>query len=112
MLRRRPPVTISRTSAFVFALVIGLGAFLLSAPVIPDAGELSAGSTAPQTLVAQKSTTYESEVLTDLARDEAADDVAPVLPDRPDPAISDRQAQELDRLLEQVRAVRQKGGSL
>ncbi|MGH2627198.1 MAG: hypothetical protein ACRDHY_11160, partial [Anaerolineales bacterium] len=95
--------------AFAFALAIGLGGFALVAPIIPDAGDLSEGGTAPQTLVAQRSATYESEVLTNLERDESASQVAPVLPDAPDPAIVERQSQQLVRLLDQVARVRQTG---
>ncbi|MEX0783014.1 MAG: HDIG domain-containing metalloprotein [Dehalococcoidia bacterium] len=111
MLRRRPPVTVSRIQAFAFALAIGLVAFALVAPIIPDAGELSEGSTAPQTLVAQRSATYESEVLTDLGREEDAAAVTPILQE-PDPAVRQNQLRELDRLLAEIRAIRGRGASL
>ncbi len=109
MLRRRPPLTVSRLQALAFALVLALGGFALVAPIIPDAGQLSEGSTAPQTLVAQRSASYESEVLTELAREEAASRVEPVLPDQPDRAVATQQLQAMDRLLADVRAVRGRG---
>jgi putative nucleotidyltransferase with HDIG domain len=97
--------------AFAFGLVIGLGAFALVAPIIPDNGQLSEGSTAPQTLVAQRSATYESEVLTELAREEDAAEIAPVMQEL-DRAVRADQLRELDSLLAEIRAIRGRGAGL
>ncbi len=98
-------------SAFVFAAVLGLGALLLVAPIIPAGGQLSVGAVAPQTLVAQRSATFESNALTETARDSAAENVAPAW-QPPDLSLRDRQRQQLDRFLGQVRTIRARGGSL
>lgn len=106
MLRRRPQLTLSRLQALAFAVVLALGGFALVAPIIPETGELSEGSTAPQTLVAQRSASYESEALTEAAREEAASRVEPLLPDDPDAAVASQQLRSLDGLLAEIRAIR------
>jgi membrane-associated HD superfamily phosphohydrolase len=110
MLRRRPVIAVSRTQAALFGLALGLGAVALIAPIIPTGQDLSEGSTAPQTLVAQRSATYESQVLTDIAKDESAKAVGAFqLP--ANPAIRDQQLVQLGRFVDDVRSIRQRGGS-
>lgn len=104
MIRRRPHPTLSRSSAALFALALAAVAAALVVPVLRLGGELSVGDIAPDTLVAARDAQFESAVLTEAAREEAAgavEDVALAV----DTSIRDQQAQRLDRYLSQVRSI-------
>lgn len=104
MIRRRPLPTLSRGSAALFALALTAVAAVLVVPVLHFDGELTAGDIAPETLVAARDAQFESQVLTEAARDEAAaavEDVALAI----DTGIRDRQSLLLDRYLAQVRSI-------
>ncbi|MBI2767007.1 MAG: HDIG domain-containing protein [Chloroflexi bacterium] len=108
MLRRRPAPVISRTRAAIFGLLLALAVALLVSPVVPAQDSLHEGEIAPATLIAARDAQFESNALTQQARDNAARQVADVnLP--PDPAIRQQQADALDKLFTELRTIRFSG---
>ncbi len=91
--------------AALFALVVAFPAALLVMPIWPTEGGLEPGDRAPRDLIAIRDAQYESEVLTERARDEAADEVAPV-PLPVDPDVRDEALDDLVLLFEEVMAAR------
>ena len=108
MLRRRPTPVVSRFIAALFALLVAIPAATLVVPLWPADESLQAGDRAPRDLVARRDAQYESQVLTERAREEAAAAVTPVLL-APDPAVRIEQQEALQDALEEVRTVRQRG---
>ncbi len=108
MLRRRPTPVVSRFIAALFALLVAIPAAALVVPLWPADESLQAGDRAPRDLVARRDAQYESQVLTERAREEAAAAVTPVLL-APDPAVRIEQQEALQDALEEVRTVRQRG---
>lgn len=107
MLRRRPLPVVSRWMAALFALMVALPAALLVAPIWPADDDLSARDRAPRDLQARHDAQYESEILTERAREEAAADVSPVLLPI-DPGVRDAEGERLGGLLDEVRTVRER----
>ena len=107
MLRRRPQPIVSRLVATGFAVAIALAAAATVVPLWPGDQSLSVGDRPPQDLLAVSDAQYESEVLTQQARDRAAEEAEPVL--RPiDPKVRDNQIAALMGAMEQVAIVRQR----
>ncbi len=106
MLRRRPAPVVSTSRAVIFGLLLALAVVPLVIPIIPGGQSLSQGDTAPRTLVAAHGAQYESDALTNVARDEAARTVADV-PLPVDPSIRQQQVDKLNRLLDAIRTIRQ-----
>src|SRR5690554_8057112 len=104
MIRRRPLPVVSRLQAAVFGLVMAAAAAVLVVPLVPERNGLSEGDVASTTLVAARSVHYESEVLTERAREEAAASVSPV-PQPPDPLIHEQKVAQVRALLSDIRAV-------
>lgn len=90
--------------AFVLAstLIVSLDSIL---PADADLAALVVGDVAPQDIHAPVSLTYESEVLTERAREAARAGVAPVY-SPPDPAVARQQIQLARQILDYVDAVR------
>jgi len=107
MLRRRPTPVISRTRAALFGLLVGVAALPFVVPVFAGREGLREHDRAGRTLQAVHSAQYESAAQTAQRRDEAARNVSEV-PLPPDPAIRQQQVEKVDRLLEQVRLLRQR----
>lgn len=104
MIRRKPSPTVSRATAAGFALVLMVVSVVLVVPLFRFDGALREGDVAPATFEAARDAQFESIVLTEAARNEAAAAVEEVaLP--VDAGIRDEQAQRLDRYLSQVRAI-------
>ncbi len=95
--------------AALFALIVAVPAALVVVPLWSADDGLSEGSRAPRDLIARRDAQYESQVLTERARDEAAAEVAPVLYPV-DPAARAEQKEALDAFLEEVSAVRGESG--
>jgi hypothetical protein len=107
MLRRRPRPVISRARTALFGLVIAAGAAVLVVPLVPASEAVHEGDRAPRTLEAVKDAQYESDVLTEAVRSEAARKVEDVyFP--PDSSLRDVQAQKLAGLFEDLSLVRQR----
>lgn len=104
MIRRRPLPVVSRLQATAFGLVLAAAAALLIVPLVPESTGLSEGDVASTTLVAERSVHYESEVLTERAREEAAASVSPV-PQPPDPVIHEQKVAQVLALIADIRAV-------
>ncbi|MDZ7729131.1 MAG: HDIG domain-containing protein [Dehalococcoidia bacterium] len=107
MLRRRPQPVVSRYVAAAFALLIAIPAALLVVPIWPADDSLAVGDRAPRDLVARRDAQYESQVLTERAREEAAESVSPALLPI-DPNIRTRQAELLEDAFAEIRTVRQR----
>ncbi|MCC6381037.1 MAG: HDIG domain-containing protein [Dehalococcoidia bacterium] len=107
MVRRRPSLAISRSRAALFGLLVAGAAALLVVPFAPAGDSVREGERAPRTLQAVNDAQYESAVLTQAARDEAARQVEAVLLP-PDPAVRVAQLDRLEKLLEQVGVIRQR----
>ncbi|MBA4179994.1 MAG: hypothetical protein C0506_05335 [Anaerolinea sp.] len=104
MLRRRPPPTVSRKAAAAFGLAVAAAAGLLVVPLLSFNRGISEGDIATRTLEAARDETFESEGLTEVARAQAAEDVAEVaLP--LDPAKRQQQVDRLSSYLDQVEVV-------
>lgn len=104
MIRRKPAPTVSRITAMAFALVLSAVTVVMVVPLFQFDSELKEGDIAPATFQAARDAQFESVVLTEAARQEAAASVEEVaLP--VDSTIRDQQAQRLDRYLSQVRAI-------
>ncbi len=110
MIRRRPLPVVSRLQAAVFGLVMAAAAAVLVVPLVPERNGLSEGDVASTTLVAARSVHYESEVLTERAREEAAASVSPV-PQPPDPLIHEQKVAQVRALLGDIRAVLEDAGA-
>jgi cyclic-di-AMP phosphodiesterase PgpH len=93
--------------AALFVLIVAAPAALLVAPIWPTDGGLDVGDRAPRELVARRDAQFESQVLTERAREEAAAQVAPVL-FPVDPAVRNRQVETLGDLLTEIRTIRQR----
>ncbi|MGE5596296.1 MAG: hypothetical protein ACM3S1_09700, partial [Hyphomicrobiales bacterium] len=105
MLRRRPAPVVTRIQATLFGLMLAAASALLVIPLVPATQQVHEGEVAATTLTAERDAEYESEALTQRARDEAAQKVQPVqLP--PDPAIRDQKLDQVDQLLNDVRLIR------
>jgi len=89
----------------VLCSLLALGALVFPIAIRPSSLSLKVGDVAPQDILAPKSLTYVSEVLTEQAREEARRSVSPVyLP--PDPAIARRQIEKLQLALNYISTVR------
>jgi len=105
MLRRSPEPNVSRLLAAIFALSIAVPAALFVVPLWPTGSGLIAGDRAPSDLVALRDAQFESEVLTERARDERAALVEPAL--QPiDPNVRTVQMASLDAMFVALRDVR------
>ncbi|MGH2633391.1 MAG: hypothetical protein ACRDG3_08265, partial [Tepidiformaceae bacterium] len=105
MIRRRPQPIVSRKFAALFGLLLAAATLALVVPLLPFEQTLQQGDFAPQTLVATHDKQYESDVLTAAARDQAARNVA-TIPLPVDPAVRAGAVANVDKLFEQVRAIR------
>ena len=106
MLRRRPAPVVSRIGAALFGALIALAAASLAVPILPVDDDLAVGDRAPTTFLAAEDAQYESEVLTQAARDAAASAVEPVTL-APDPNIVQQQRAALEDLFGQVGGIRE-----
>ena len=97
-----------RTTGLVFGGLLALALAATLFPWFPGRQQLEVGATAPDSLVAPRDAEYDSEVLTEQRRDEAAAAVADVLV--LDPSVRDQQLAELDRQLASIDAARRDGG--
>lgn len=111
MIRRRPAPLVSRKQAALFGLCIALASVALVVPLLPFSQQTQPGDIAPRTLVAAQDAQYESNAATAIARDAAASSVVPV-PLPLDPAVRQEQQAKLDKLLDQIRALRTGPGDL
>lgn len=109
MVRRRPLPLVSRLGATLFGLLIATATLGLTVPFLPDDHNLEEGARATRTLEARHDAQFESAALTRQAREQAAQAVTPVLAP-PNAAVRLQQAERLDRIIEQVRSVRQRPG--
>lgn len=107
MVRRRPSLAISRSRAALFGILVAAAAGVLIVPFAPAGESVHEGERAPRTLQAVNDAQYDSTVLTQAARDEAARQVEAVLLP-PDPAVRVAQLDRLEKLLEQVSVIRQR----
>ena len=84
-----------------------LAVLVLSMPLLPGESvvSLNLGEVAPQDILAPRSVTFVSTVLTEQARQIAADAITPVY-DPPDPGIARQQAEKLRAGLAYISAVR------
>ena len=99
-----PGNVFGRGGATTFGLLIGLALFGSLFPWFPGEARLDEGTAAPRAIIAARDHTYESAVLTEALRDQAAAAVPDVLV--LDPGIRDRQLEELDRQLAAIDASR------
>ncbi|MGI8926613.1 MAG: HD family phosphohydrolase [Tepidiformaceae bacterium] len=107
MVRRPPRPLFPRAVAALFGLLLAAGVITLVVPFVPRDQALSEGERAPLTLEAAHGAQYESEALTEAARNEAAASVVAV--QRPlDPSVSSVQVDRLRRVFERTRTVRQR----
>ena len=95
----------SRPTAILLGLVIAGALFAVLFPWFPGGTKLREGDTSPWTLTAPRDLSFDSDVLTEAARDEAAAAVEDVT--RRDDSIPTRQLAELDRQLAEVEAARE-----
>jgi len=86
--------------------MLAAAAGLLVVPLVPESQGVSEGDVASTTLVAERAVQYESQVVTELRREEAAASVTPVR--QRDPAVGEQKLQQLARVLADVRTVRQR----
>ena len=91
-------------AAITFAVVAGLALFGALFPWFPGEPRLNEGSVAPRAITAPRDRSYDSDVLTEARREQAAAAVEDVLIF--DPGIRDRQLAALDRQLAAINAVR------
>ena len=113
--RQRVPAALSRPSegggwfgrptAVLLGLLIAAALFAVLFPWFPGGTQLREGDSSPWTLAAPRDLSFDSIVLTQEARDEAAAAVDDV--QRRDDSIPTRQLTELDRQLEGIDAARQ-----
>jgi putative nucleotidyltransferase with HDIG domain len=91
----------------VIAVSMVTAAVVLTLPVLPgeQTVSLQLGDVSTQDILAPRSITYTSEVLTEQAREEAAAAVAPVY-DPPDPLIARQQAEKLQAALTYITNLR------
>ena len=99
-----PGSAFSRGGATTFGLLIGLALFGVLFPWFPGEASLDEGTAAPRAITAPRDRTYESAVLTEALREQAAAAVPDVLV--LDPGIRDRQLAELDRQLAAIDGAR------
>ncbi len=105
MVRRKPPALVSRTGAALFGVLVFAAVLPVVVPLFLDEQNLAEGDRAPRTIEAVHDAQFESQALTEAARDEAERNVASVeLPI--DLNVRLQQATTLTRLLDQVRAIR------
>jgi len=93
------------------ALLILTGILAFFALILPDtfsesAYPMSIGEASPQDILAPYSLTFESDVLTEQARQAAADSVSPIYL-QTDPSIGRHQAESLQTVLYYITTVRQ-----
>lgn len=100
------PHVVTIGGAVLFALAVGLIIAYAAITPLSDTVTLSTGQVAPRDVRAPRSISYESAVLTKLARDTAAANVRPIF-DPPDPQVLRTQVQQARRLLNQIETVRQ-----
>jgi putative nucleotidyltransferase with HDIG domain len=93
--------------AFVVVASAAIGAAILTLPILPGdrTVSLQLGDVSTQEVLAPRSVTYTSTVLTKQAREQAAASVAPVY-DPPDPLIARQQAEVLQSALDYITLVR------
>jgi cyclic-di-AMP phosphodiesterase PgpH len=93
--------------ALVAILSLVVAAAILTLPVLPgeQTVSLQLGDVSTQEVLAPRSVTYTSTILTNQARDQAAAAVAPVY-DPPDPLIARQQAETLQSALDYITLVR------
>ncbi|MDA0271592.1 MAG: HDIG domain-containing protein, partial [Chloroflexi bacterium] len=93
-----------RSTAITVGVLSSIALFAVLFPWYPGSQRLEAGVTLDQPITSPRDLTYESAVLTEQVRSEAASAINDVL--ILDPEIRDRQLQELDRILEAIRVQR------
>ncbi|MSQ61235.1 MAG: HDIG domain-containing protein [Dehalococcoidia bacterium] len=98
----RHPGSAGRVLVFTIALAIGL--FLVLFPTALPRIALDTGSTATQTVRSPQDISYQSEILTQRQRDQAAAKVLPRLIF--DPGVRTRQSQRLDEVLGAITTIR------
>lgn len=104
MERRPPPQLVSRTSAALFGLIIAAATVTLVVPLFRFQGDLKEGDIASRTFAAAHDAQFQSESLTDAAREDAARAVPEVaLP--VDQTVADGQVARAARYLDQVEVV-------
>ena len=94
----------ARPAAVLLGLVIGAVLFGVLFPWFPGAAGMREGDASRWTLSAPRDLSYESGILTEIARDEAAEAIADV--QRRDDSIAETQIAELSRQLAQVERAR------
>jgi putative nucleotidyltransferase with HDIG domain len=90
--------------AIAIGAFVAIALFAILFPWFPGGIDLSAGSTATRTIVAPRSTTYESEILTEQLRQAAAEAVQDVRVQNTE--VRGRQLDELDGLLLEINDAR------
>ncbi len=104
MERRNTQRTVSRTSAAIFGLVIALGTVALVVPLFKFERGLKAGDIAARTFTAAHGQQFESEILTQAAREDRASAV-PEESLAVDTTVRDEQVDRAARYLDMVRAI-------
>ena len=102
--RRTPRRQVSRAAAALFGLIVAATSVVLVVPLFRFEDGLREGDFATRTFFATHEADFESEALTDAARDAAAEQV-PEEPLPVDTALRDQQVDRASRYLDQVRAV-------
>lgn len=103
--RANKSVTI-KTAILILTGILAFFALILPETFSDSAYPMAIGDASPQDILAPYSLTFESEVLTEEARQEAADAIAPIyLP--ADPSIGRRQVESLRTVLYYITTVRQ-----
>jgi putative nucleotidyltransferase with HDIG domain len=104
MIQHFSPRLVSRTSAALFGLVIAAATLALVVPLVRFEGGVNQGDIASRTLRASHKATFQSEALTNAARDDQAA-LAPEEPLPVDAAVVAQQKDRAARYLDQVRAI-------
>ena len=94
----------ARPAAIVLGLLIGAALFAVLFPWFPGGAGMREGDASPWTLSAPRDLSYESVVLTEVAREQAAEAIPDV--QRRDDSIGEVQIAELARQLEEVEEAR------
>jgi len=95
---------VSPSAAALFGLIVAAATVALVVPLFRFGGGIHEGDIASRTFEAAHAAQFESEALTEAAREEAANNVAET-PLQVDPAVRDQQVDRLNRYLDLVRLI-------